>query len=158
MTDDIDQPDEEPNRGRDPTALRTRGRPGHLVTEPGRECVAIMRALNMATGEIAAAMGISETALRKNYAVELKHGLARKRAELLMRLWDEVEAGKISAIREFQRLIDKSDLRTPAATRPAKRTPKLGKKEQAVIDAATPDLGTSLGELMARHKSESSLH
>jgi hypothetical protein len=32
--------------------------------------------------------------------------------------------------------------------------PKLGKKEQALIDAREPDPGTSLGELMARRQHE----
>jgi hypothetical protein len=95
-------------------------------------------------------MCISERTLRTKYLPELRHGLAQKRAEALVLLWKQVEKGNVSGIREFLKQIDKSDLVVPrAAVRTAKQV-RLGKKDQAIMDAATPDLTTSMGELMAR--------
>lgn len=140
-----------------PAAAEKRGRPIHEVTDKKRVRVAVLRALNQTNAEIAAAIGITEPTLRKYYAVELRHGFAQKRAELFIRLWDAVEAGNVSAMRTFLAQTEKSDLVQPSIRRPA-RSPKLGKKEQAAIDAATPDTGSSMGELMARRMSGEVVH
>ena len=140
-----------------PEKPETRGRPEHEPTAEKRLRVAVLRAINQTHTEIAAALGISEPTLRRHYSAELKGGLAQKRAEVLIRLWHEVEAGNVSAIKEFLRQVDKSDLAGPRAPRPAK-PPRLGKKAQAIVDAATPDPTTSMGELMALRAESLKLH
>ncbi len=132
-----------------PQRPEKRGRPTHVPTPEKRFRVSVLRALNQSHEEIAAAMGISEPTLRKHYLPELKSGMAQKRAEALVLLYAEVQKGNVSAIKEFLRQVERSDMR-PA--KPA-RAPKLGKKAQAAIDAATPDPTTSMGELMARRAS-----
>ena len=131
-----------------PQRPEKRGRPTHVPTPEKRLRVSVLRALNQSHEEIAAAMGVSEPTLRKHYLPELKGGMAQKRAEALVLLYTEVQKGNVSAIKEFLRQVERSDL-TPAAAKPT-RAPKLGKKAQAAIDAAMPDPTSSMGELMAR--------
>ena len=94
-------------------------------------------------------MGISERTLRSKYLPELKHGLAQKRAELMVRIWGEVEKGNVAAMKEFARQLERSDIPGRVVVRQSKPE-KVGKKIQAKIDAATPDTATSMGELMSR--------
>ncbi len=131
-----------------PPRIERRGRPQHVVTPEKRIRVAVLRAMRHSHEEIAAAMGISEPTLRKNYLPELKSGLAQKRAEVLVRLWEKVQEGNVTAMKEFMRQTEKSDL-APRELRPPKPT-KLGKKDQALVDAQQPDVSSSMGELMAR--------
>ena len=141
-----------------------RGRPQHVPTQQNRNRVSLLVALGWSVPRIAAALYVTAPTLRKHYFSELKFAqVARDRlvAQLGMKLLEGVNAGNVSAIREFQKYLDKNDLmlygqaapqpRKPGAEKPAK-PPKLGKKEAAVIEAHTPDQGTPLGELMARRQ------
>jgi hypothetical protein len=133
-----------------PEETEKRGRPPHEATPERRMRVAVLRALKHTTDEIAAAIGISERTLRTKYLPELKGGLAQKRAEALVQLWSKAQEGNVSAIKEFLRQVEKSDLVMPRQPMRPARPPKLGKKEQALIDAGAPDTTTSMGELMTR--------
>lgn len=132
-----------------PPREERRGRPAHEVTDEKRKRIKVLRALNKTNDEIAAAMGISERTLRTKYLPELRGGLAQLRAEALVRLWTLAEAGNVSALKEFLRQTERADL---AAPQPTTRAPaaRLGKKDQAMADAALPDTSTSMGELMAQ--------
>ncbi len=73
-----------------------------------------------------------------------------------MKLWEQIEAGNVGAMREFDRFVDKNDLAMFGQMgKPVvpEREPKIGKKEAALAAAQKPDQGTPLGELMARRQS-----
>jgi hypothetical protein len=88
--------------------------------------------------------------------------VARDRLEagVAEKLWEGVQAGNISAIREFRAFVERNDLMNYGQTnRPAPEKPtrqakqqKLGKKEEALLAAQQPDPGTPLGDLMARRQ------
>jgi hypothetical protein len=111
--------------------------------------VAVLRSLNQTNDEIAHAMGISERTLRTKYLPELKAGLAQKRAAARIKLYELGMAGNVAALKAFLKMADDSDLKVPSSPR-ASRPPVLGKKEQQLIDAATPDATSSIGELLAQ--------
>ncbi len=136
-----------------PAPVEKRGRPAHAVTESKRLRVAVLRSLNKTAGEIALAMDISERTLRAYYKKELRVGLHQKRAEVMVRLWEQVEKGNVSAMREFLRQTKDSDLGPAIAAQP-KAERKLGKKEQAMKDALAPDQADTLGELMIRRSDD----
>lgn len=133
-----------------PPPTERRGRPAHEVTAEKKLRVAVLRALNQSNDEIAAAMGISERTLRTHYPSELRQGLAQKRAEVMILLWTQAAKGNVSAMKEFLRQTERSDLGgVPRVVKPAAER-KLGKKEQAVLDAQAPDTTATFGELMMR--------
>jgi hypothetical protein len=130
-----------------PPRPEKRGRPQHEVTEEKRLRVAVLRGVAKSQTEIAAALGISERTLRTKYLPELQHGLAQKRAEALVLLWKAGESGNVSALKEFLRRTDLSDLTAP---RHEPKPERLGKKAQALADAAIPDQTERMGDLMGR--------
>lgn len=144
-----------------PPRVEKRGRPEHKKNQTTSMRVAVLRALNKPQDEIAAALAITEKTLRKHYSPELRQGLQQKRAEALVRLWEIGTAGNgnVAALKEFIRQTERADLAAPVALarRPAKAV-KLGKKEQAIVDAQTPDESTSIGELMARRNASLQVH
>lgn len=141
-----------------------KGRPPHIPTTENRNRVNLLLACGWSNERIAGAMRVTEPTLRKHYFSELKHrAVARDRlnAALLMKGFDGVQKGNATAIRLFLQLIERNDLMQygqalpPAqADKPAKpaKLPKLGKKEEALLAAHQPDVGTPMGELMARRQ------
>ncbi|UGX98250.1 hypothetical protein G6321_00025235 [Bradyrhizobium barranii subsp. barranii] len=121
-------------------------------------------AMGWSNERIAGALDVTQPTLRKHYFAELRlRDVARDRidSEVLMKLWEGVQAGSVSAIRQFRAELDRNDLmeygqtRKPRKAAPADKpvkVPKLGKKEQAELDARSPDAGSTLGELMARRQ------
>lgn len=147
-----------------PSNWGERGRPQHVPTQQNRNRVSLLVALGWSPPRIAAALFVTAPTLRKHYFSELKFAqVARDRlvAQLGLKLLEGVNAGNVSAIREFQKYLERNDLmvygqtapqqRKQAADKPVK-APKLGKKEQAEVDARTPDAGSTLGDLMARRQ------
>jgi hypothetical protein len=140
-----------------------RGRPEHVASQQNRNRVSLLVAMGWSNVRIAAALMITQPTLRKHYFSELKfRDVARDRlvAQVGVKLLDGVNAGNVSAIREFQKYLERNDLmiygqtHRPQQQRPDKaaKTPKLGKKEQAVVAAQQPDVGTPMGDLMARRQ------
>lgn len=120
--------------------------------------------LGWSNERIAGTLMVDLKTLRKYYFPELNlRAVARDRldARLAMKLWEQVEAGNVGAMREFRKLQDQNDLmlfgqkRTPAVEEKPAPAPveKVGKKEAALIAANHPDVGSPLGELMARRQS-----
>jgi hypothetical protein len=145
-----------------PASWGRRGRPEHIATQQNRNKVTMLLAFGWGQERIARAMGIDPKTLRKNYSRELKFRLEQRDrldASLAMRMWKEVEAGNIAAMKEFRKLVERNDqmLYGQGAPLPqvAKREVKLGKKEAAVVAAHNPDLSSTLGELMARRQGHS---
>ncbi|MGC4252445.1 MAG: hypothetical protein QM605_13545 [Sphingobium sp.] len=103
--------------------------------------------------QIAAALAITPPTLRKYYFRELRARLeARNRLEgkLFAALMSEVDKGNVSAIDKLWKRLDRHDLMTGVIARPAKpaKTPKLGKKAQAVANAQTAHEGNEWGSLL----------
>lgn len=118
-------------------------------------------AMGWSNERIAGALNVTQPTLRKHYFAELKlRAVARDRvdSEVLMKLWDGVQAGSVSAIRQFRAEVERNDLmqygqtQQPAPAEKAVKQPKLGKKEEAQIAAQSPDPETPMGELMARRQ------
>ena len=126
------------------------GRPMHEPTAESREDVEILVASGMSGRQIAQALGISEPTLRLHYENELATGGARKLAAMNKALFTAGVGGNVAAMKAFR---DTFRLNVPGAAveennEPA--GPKLGKKEQALANARSPDTGSTLGALMAR--------
>ncbi|SER57984.1 hypothetical protein [Rhizobium sp. NFR03] len=147
-----------------PEGWGKRGRPPHLVDDKKRCKVRLLLAMGRKEAEIAAALGITEPTLRKHYFRELAcRQTARFQLEgtVLLRLYEEVEAGNVAAIKELGKKIDKAAIadsdfaRRVAEQSQPKKAVKLGKKEQALQDARTPDTATPLGRLMAMRTTDS---
>jgi hypothetical protein len=65
--------------------------------------------------------------------------------------------GNVAAGKEFRKLLEANDLmlygqNAPPTSADEKPQAKLGKKEQAIVNAQKPDTESTLGELMARAK------
>ncbi len=133
-----------------PPRAEKRGRPTHEVTEEKRNRIAVLRSLNWTHSRIAEAIGISEPTLRKNYFRELEMGLVQRRAEALVKLRELGMGGNVSALKAYIALTEKSDLDGPRGAVRMPKEQRLGKKDQAVVDAGRPDITTGMGELMAR--------
>jgi hypothetical protein len=123
-----------------PEGMGKRGRPPHIVTLENRRKVMMLAAFDRNEMQIAAALSISVPTLKKHYFRELRDRLeARQRVEgkALMALVEQVEKGNAAAIALLFKRFDRHDLArglVAPASPPAKK-PKLGKKEQLVVDA-----------------------
>src|SRR5262249_1997180 len=90
-----------------------RGRPEHIPTQQNRNRVSMLVALGWTNPRIAAALFVTLPTLRKHYFSELKfRDVARDRldANIAMKLWEGVQAGNVTAIREFQAFKERNDL------------------------------------------------
>ncbi|UGA47115.1 hypothetical protein HU230_0014160 [Bradyrhizobium quebecense] len=147
-----------------------RGRPEHVANQQNRNRVSLLVALGWSNARIASALFITQPTLRKHYFSELKfRDVARDRlvAQVGVKLMDGVNAGNVSAIREFQKYLERNDLmmygqtqqpaKASAAEKPAPAE-KVGKKAAAIAAAQQPDAGTPLGELMARRQQAVTSH
>jgi hypothetical protein len=133
-----------------------RGRPEHVATQQNRNRVSMLVALGWSNKRIAAAMFITLPTLRKHYFSELKfRGVARDRltANLANKFWSLFMEGNVAAGKEFRKLLEANDLMLYGQNAPPEApAEKLGKKEQALVDAQRPDTGSTLGELMAQRQ------
>lgn len=136
-----------------------RGRPEHIASQQNRNKVSMLVAFGWSNARIAAAMFVTQPTLRKHYFSELRfRAVARDRldAGLAMKLWDQVQEGNVGAIKEFRKLLERNDLMLYGQTSRPSDSPvkklKLGKKESALLAAQQPDIGTPLGELMAKRQ------
>jgi hypothetical protein len=137
-----------------------RGRPEHVASQQNRNRVSMLVAAGWSNARIASALYITQPTLRKHYFSELKfREVARDRinANLLTKLWELFMAGSVAAGREFRDVLKDNDLMLYGQTaqpQKADKTPKLGKKEAALVDAQNPDAGSTLGSLMAQRQSD----
>lgn len=115
----------------------------------------ILAAFDKNEEQIAAALSITPPTLRKHYFRELRSRLeARQRLEgkLLSALVKEVDAGNVSAVDKLFKRLDRHDLATGMAIRPAReaKPPKKGKKEEAIENAHNAHEGSQWANLL-RH-------
>jgi hypothetical protein len=142
-----------------PEGWGKRGRPQHIATQQNRNKVTMLLAFGWNNERISRALSITPPTLRRNYFRELKfreEQRDRLDARMATKLWEQVDAGNVAAMKEFRQLLERNDLMLYGQTKPpeAQKGPALGKKEQALLDARTPGTGTTLGELMARRQGD----
>jgi hypothetical protein len=130
----------------------TPGRKPYQPTKAQRKTVELWRGCGLSEQAMADSLGITRVTLRKHFKVELATGAGRARAENLARLKKAAEGGSVAAIKylDAKLIIAPSDFTAASIVAPEPQKPKLGKKEQAVIDAANPDTETMMGDLMAQ--------
>ncbi|TDT94910.1 hypothetical protein DFO45_2668 [Azorhizobium sp. AG788] len=137
-----------------PVTLRERkaGRPEHEATPEKRNRVMILLALGWTNERIASALAISQPTLRKYYVSELRQrDIARDRldATRFAMCWEQAKAGNVAALKEFGRMLERSDLMLTQRAygempEPAPRP--LGKKEAAALEAETAGEGSEWGD------------
>src|ERR1043166_5565939 len=127
------------------------GRPvgtGFKPTATQRREVEEMVSCGMSHDAIAVAIGISDVTLRAHFADNLKHGLYRRRKEIIALLYKSARKGSIPAQRTLGQMLDTTSGAAPPdekgtpADRPSARIIPLGKKDQAKAEAETAGLGT----------------
>ena len=141
-----------------PEGFGKRGRPPHVPDDKKRIKVKLLLAVGRTDAEIARALGITDKTLSKYYFRELRsRDDARFQVEgtRLLKLYEAAEEGKVAANKELGKILEKAALADNefakrAAAIGKKKEPKLGKKEQSLQDARTPDLDTPLGRAMAQ--------
>jgi transcriptional regulator with XRE-family HTH domain len=117
-----------------------RGRRKMRISNASRDRVAMLRASGMTQQQIADAMGCSVPTLTEYFSFELSEGKSAKRAEMIEALWQAGMAGNVTAMKAWLAMSEK-DVAPRSVVRP-KAEPKLGKKEQALVDArAAPNEG-----------------
>lgn len=132
-----------------------RGRPQHIATVENRSKVKMLLAFGWTAERIAAAMGITQPTLRKNYFQELKTrdtARAKLEASYKFRVFKDAMNGNASAQRLMMQIMERElgDLMAaPQKMDDVSGKPiKLGKKRQAELDAqvAPDDWRSLLGE------------
>jgi DNA-binding CsgD family transcriptional regulator len=120
-------------------------RPAFEPTMEQREQVEIQAGAGHSQNEIAAALEISVSTLRKYFSQELLTGAAKRKAEMVKALYSAGINGNVTAAKAYLAMGD----RMPVQAAPAEdKQPKLGKKEQAALDAETAHEGTSWADLV----------
>jgi hypothetical protein len=137
-----------------PDGRGKRGRPVHFVTPENRNKVSMLLALGWTNERIANALGISQPTLRKNYFHELKRKLLARDmmdAKRIEKLWQlGMEKDNVAALKEFARLVEQQDAKNAARNfagdddydDDTPKTEKVGKKEQAQLDAEAIGAGS----------------
>ncbi|MGV1867211.1 MULTISPECIES: hypothetical protein [unclassified Rhizobium] len=150
-----------------PEGFGKRGRPPHVVTAATKAKVILLMAIGRKDFEIALALGISEPTLRKNYRDQLRSREEAKfklEATRLLKLYEQVEDGNVAAIKEMGKVQERAELDSgPYAQRQARvqkadKPEKIGKKEQAKIDARSPDAESTMGRLIAARQQRQALN
>jgi hypothetical protein len=143
------------------------GRPEHAATAVTRRKVAIAAGGGMLHEQIALALGISTPTLRKYYKHELSIGASQCRMAVLQAVYETAKRkGTTSAAKaylanapEFEAPPmpegEESPVRPPApvaapAAAPEPQPAKVGKKEQAALDATSAAEGTEWADLLPR--------
>ncbi|OAS26297.1 hypothetical protein A5481_06170 [Methylobacterium platani] len=114
---------------------------------------------------IARAVGCTVAELEVRFADELEHGAARRRAEIIDIMWRKAREGHPGSIKELVEMTgaavaersfldgaDATDEDDEPSAQPAARRRRLGKKEQALVDAEGAGSGTEWGDDLAPPK------
>ncbi|MBL4757495.1 MAG: helix-turn-helix transcriptional regulator [Rhizobiales bacterium] len=133
----------------DPTDER--GRPSFEITDELRHTVAVLTGAGESREAIADAIGCSEKTLRTYFLPELKKGGHQKRAEVILSVYQKATTGQnVAAAKAYLANGFLAAAQPPVPTKSEGENPveKLGKKEQALIDAKTVDAESSWGDLL----------
>jgi hypothetical protein len=126
------------------------GANGHVATSENVNKVRMLVLSRWTSAQIAEELGITVPTLNKHYFKNSSIKRARKtvlsevKGRVLLQLDKEASAGNVSALKELFKILEREQLADLSAdmTSPAKGKapkPKLGKKQQRMIDAAEPD-------------------
>jgi hypothetical protein len=128
-----------------------RGRPPYEATEKDRNKVKLLLALGWSNTRVAAAIPVSEATLKRYFRAELKERdqmrdrLDARRFEIVM---EQANAGNVGALKELTKMLERSDLmragqrmEKPAGGQAKTKVERLGKKEQAQLDAEAAGAG-----------------
>lgn len=116
----------------------TKGRPRFEVTAARRLKVEQLAACGMMQADIARAIGCHVDTLRDGFAEQLLTGRAKKRAEVLGQLFKSAKGGNVSAQKYLEQLTGAVADPPPPQHAAVEKPEKLGKKEQAQIEAERP--------------------
>jgi len=129
--------------------LKKTGRPEFVPTTKQRREVEIAVFFGRAEEDIARALGISRNTFRKAFAEEIKTGKAKCQFERDVALFNAGISGNVAALKAMVATqATKQD--TPTKSQP-EHGEKLGKKEQAAMDAKQPPNDPEWGELVGTH-------
>ncbi|MGJ8529826.1 hypothetical protein [Maritalea sp.] len=135
-----------------PEPMDRRGRPGYDVTDESRIKVKGLRAMGHPIEFIAMAVGCCEKTLRNYFILELDEGAAMLTGDVVFKLYQRgVVDGNVSALGKLAGMLAPSNPSLPDPTRPANTKPKpekLGKKDQALVDAKNAHENTGWFELV----------
>lgn len=125
-------------------------------TDDQRKTVDGMAAYGVPEAAIAQVIGISVKTLSKYFREELDTAHIRANLAVAQSLWRKAtgEGPQSVTAAIFWAKARMGWRERDFVFDPAPLPLKLGKKEQALVDARAPDPGTSLGELMARRQHE----
>lgn len=96
---------------------------------------------------IAQALSLSKPTLEKYYATELATGSNMRRMDVLEKLFQSARKGSTSAARAYLHnqpefhVLGEGNIAKPAAE-PKRKAEKIGKKDQAQVDAVDAESGT----------------
>lgn len=127
---------------------RQRGRPRHEPDDRSRGIVETLAGYAIPQAKIAAVVGVDAKTLALHYAVELMRGAATVEAKLvgnLLRLASGTDGTALKAIMFSLQCRFGWSQYAPA---PETKLPPIGKKEQADIDAETPNEGSEWSNLV----------
>lgn len=117
------------------------GRTEFAPTDEQREKVLVLRAGGMSQEAIAEAVGISVPTLTKHFSSELDRATAKVRADVLMARYRAAMGGNVSAQNKMLDLVGAVDANEAVRGRRQQAEPKLGKKEQAKVNAGKAATG-----------------
>lgn len=134
--------------------LGQRGRPRYEATEKDRNKIKLLLALGWGNQRIANALDLSLATLKRYFRADLKirevmrDRLVARQMEIAM---EQANAGNMTGLKELDRLIEKNDRiyaerGMTQAQGDGDPKAKLGKKEQAAIEAEQAADGTEWGD------------
>jgi DNA-binding CsgD family transcriptional regulator len=141
---------------------RGRGRPPFKPTKAQRERVKTCKAAGMTNDELALGLGIDRNTLEKHFAYELGQGATNRRQEAMDKLWQLGKGGNVSALKAYISKLEEDKYQIPPAPLARKtdkqaaaeasgtdeKIEKLGKKEQAQVDAVNAGQNTEWADLL----------
>lgn len=111
------------------------GRKEFEPTDEQREMVMVLRASGVSVLPIADAIGISEPTLRKHFALELERATIDIKAKVLMARFHAAMKGNVNAQNRMLETVSAHDANRKLNPEKEAKAPKLGKKEQQLLDA-----------------------
>lgn len=135
--------------------IRKKGRPEHQWSVENSNRINLLFATGHEPKDAAAILGITMPTLRKHYFSELEQwrvARLRLKASALARLHAEGQEGNVAAIKELFKQMDRGAMMDGARemARPARppKAPKLGKKQQMIVEAEAATQSGEWGSLL----------
>ncbi|WP_411033830.1 hypothetical protein [Shinella sp. BYT-45] len=125
-----------------------RGRPSYAKSKENQELVTVLRTAGWNQERIARQLGCDVKTLRKYFSRELDAGADIVEAEALMVTYRKMRQGNSVATGRILDLADKAQMALPQRRQPAEKPVRLGKKEQADVDARSGHENNEWGNLL----------